>query len=68
MIERVKRKARVFVGDSIVRKTENALNKGDSMVVCFPGAKIEAVTERVEKIMGPGKGGSILAQCQGFYQ
>ena len=30
------------------------------MVVCFPVAIIEAITERVKKIMGPGKGGSIL--------
>ena len=29
-------------------------------MVCFPGVKIQATTERVEKIMGPGKGGSIL--------
>ena len=34
--------------------------KGDSMVVCFPGAKIEDITERIKKVMGPGKGGSIL--------
>ena len=33
------RKARVFVGDSIVRKTDRALNKGDDAVVCIPGAK-----------------------------
>ena len=26
----------------------------------FPGTKIEDITERVEKILGPGKGGSIL--------
>ena len=30
------------------------------MVVCFPGAKIEVITEKVEKIMGHDKGGSIL--------
>ena len=30
------------------------------MVACFPGDKDRAVTERVEKIMGPSKGGSIL--------
>ena len=30
------------------------------MVVCFPGAKIEATTGRVGKIMGHSKGGSIL--------
>ena len=29
------------------------------MVVCFPGAKIEAIRERVEKMIGSGKG-SIL--------
>ena len=33
------------------------------MVVCFPGATIEAITERVEKILGPGKGGSILVHA-----
>ena len=59
MIEGVRR-ARVFVGDSIVRKTDKALNKGDNVAVCFPRAKIEATTERVEKIVGPGKGISIL--------
>ena len=48
------------VGDSIVRKTDRALNKGDDMVVCFRGAKIEAITEREEQIVGAGKGGSIL--------
>ena len=50
----------MFVGDSIVRKTDRALNKGDDVVVCFPGAKIEAITERLQKIVGLGKGGSIL--------
>ena len=41
----------VFVEDSIVRK---------AVVVCLPGAKIEAITERVENIVGSGKGGSVL--------
>ncbi|KAI0238503.1 hypothetical protein LSAT2_010802 [Lamellibrachia satsuma] len=43
---------RVFVGDSIVRKTDRVLNKGDDVVVCLPGAKIEAITERVKNIVG----------------
>ena len=63
VIEGVRRKARVFVGDSIVRKTDRALNKGDDVVVCFPEAKIESITERVDKIVGPGKGGSILVHA-----
>ena len=50
----------VFVGDSIARKTDRVLNKGDDVVVCLPGAKIEAITERVENIVGLGKGGSVL--------
>ena len=54
------RRARVFVGDSKVRKTDRTLNKGDNVVVCFLGAKIEAITKRVKKIVGPGKGSSIL--------
>ena len=50
----------IYVGDSIVRKTDTRLNKGKDVVVCLPGARIEHVTERVEKIMGRGKGGTIL--------
>ena len=46
VINRVRKRARVFVGDSIVRTTDKVLNKGDGVVVCLPGAKIEAITER----------------------
>ncbi|KAI0215715.1 hypothetical protein LSAT2_032224 [Lamellibrachia satsuma] len=52
VIEGVRKRARVFVGDSIVRKTDRVLNKGGDVVVCLPGAKIEAITERVKKIVG----------------
>ena len=48
------------MGDSIVRKTDTRLSKEEDVVVCLPGARIEHVTERVEKIMGRGKGGTIL--------
>ena len=48
------------MGDSIVRKADSRLNKGEDVVVCLPGARIEHVTDRVEKIMGRGKGGTIL--------
>ena len=60
VIEGVRKRARVFVGDSIVRKTDRVLNKGDDVVVCLPGAKIEAITERVKNIVGSGKSGSVL--------
>ena len=60
VIEGVRKRARVFVGDSIIRKTDRVLNKGDDVVVCLPGAKIEAITERVKNIVGSGKGGSVL--------
>ena len=42
------------------RKTDKRLSKEEDVVVCLPGARIEHVTERVEKIMGRGKGGTIL--------
>ena len=48
------------MGDSIVRKTDTRLSRGEDVVVCLPGARIEHVTERVEQIMGRGYGGSIL--------
>ena len=44
MIEGIKRNATTYVGDSIVRKTDAILNKGEDVVVCLPGARIEHVT------------------------
>ena len=35
VIEGVRKRAREFVGDSIGRKTERVLNKGDDVVVCL---------------------------------
>ena len=52
------------MGDSIVRKTDSRLSKGEDVVVCLPGARIEHVTERVEQVMGTGKGGSILVHVR----
>ena len=52
VIEGVRKRAMVFVGDSIFKKTDRALNKGDDVVVCLYGAKIQAITERVENIVG----------------
>ena len=46
VIDGIKRKSRIFVGDSIVRKTDSRLSKGEDVVVCLPGARIEHVTER----------------------
>ena len=39
MIEGMRKRARVFVGDSIIRKTNVVLNKADDVVVCLLGAK-----------------------------
>ena len=55
VIEGIKRNATTYVGDYIARKTYSRLNKGEDGVVCLPGARIEHVTESVEKIMGRGK-------------
>ena len=58
MIEGALRTERVFMGDSILRKTDRTLSKGE--VVCLPGARIEHVTKRVENVFGHGQGRSIL--------
>ena len=60
MIDGIKRNSIICVEDSIVRKIDTRLSKGEDVVVCLPGARIEHVTERVEQIMGRGNGGSIL--------
>ena len=45
------------MGDSILRKTYRTLSKGEDIVVCLPGARIEHVTERAENVLGHGQGG-----------
>ena len=60
VIDCIKRNTTIYVGDSIIRKTDTRLVKEEDVVVCLPGARIEHVTERVEKIMGRGNGGTIL--------
>ena len=60
MIDGFKRNSTIYVGDSIVRKTDTRLSKGKDVVLSLPGARKAHVTERVENIMGRGNGGSIL--------
>ena len=47
VIEGALRTERVFMGDFILRKTDKTLSKGEDVVVCLPGARIEHVNERV---------------------
>ena len=56
------------MGDSIDRKTDSRLSKGEDIVVCLPGARIEHVTERVEQVMGTGKEGRIDTSSRGDEQ
>ena len=60
VIDGIKRNSTIYVGDSIVRKTDSTLNKDEDIIVCLPGARIEHVTERVQRIMGRGNGGTLL--------
>ena len=65
VIDGCERTTTIYVGDSIVRKTDTRLGKGKDVVVCLPGARIEHVTERVEKIMGRGEGGTMDTGTRG---
>ena len=40
VIDGIKRNSRIYVGDSIVRKTDTRLSNGEDVVVCVPGARI----------------------------
>ena len=60
VIDGIKRNTTIYVGDSIIRKTDLRLSTGEDVLVCLPGARIEHVTERVENIMGRVNGGTIL--------
>ena len=46
VIDGIKRNSRIYVGDSIVRKTDTRLSKEEDVLVCLPGARREHVTER----------------------
>ena len=62
VIEGALRTERVFMGDSILRKTDMTLSKGEDVVVCLPVTRIEHVTERVENVLGHGHGGFIVVR------
>ena len=64
VIEGALRTERVFMGDSILRKTDKTLSKSKYVVICLPGDRIEHVTRRVENILGHGQGGSIFFTCR----
>ena len=40
------RRARVFMGDSIIRKVDKIVNRGDDITVCLPGAKLEDIAAK----------------------
>ena len=54
------RKARIFMGDSIVTKVDKIVNRGDDITVCLPGAKVEDIAEKAGQVMGGGTGGAVL--------
>ncbi|KAI0222830.1 hypothetical protein LSAT2_025923 [Lamellibrachia satsuma] len=54
------RKARVFMGDSIIRKVDKIVNRGDDITVCLPGPKVEDIAEKAGQVMGGGTGGAVL--------
>ena len=54
------RKDQVFMWDSIIRKVDKIVNRGDDITVCLPGAKIEVIAAKAGQVMGGGKGGAVL--------
>ena len=62
-IERVRSRAWVFWGDSIVKEKDRALGKGDDVVVCFPLANKLGYKREGGKIVGPGKEESVFVHA-----
>ena len=62
------RKARVFMGDSIIMKVDEIVNRGNEITVCLPGAKMEDIAEKAGQVLGGGTGGAVLVcgneQCR----
>ena len=52
------------MGESSLRKTDKTLSKGEHVVVFLPGAMIEHVPERVEKLLGHGPGRIYISTCR----
>ena len=48
------------MGDSIVRKVDKIVNRGDDITVYLPGATIEDIAEKAGQAMGGGTGGAVL--------
>ena len=46
--------------DSIIRKVDTIVNRGDDITVCLPGAKIEDIAENEGKVIGGGTGDAVL--------
>ena len=45
--------------DSIIRKVDKIVNRGDDITVCLPGSEIEDIAEKAEQVMGGGTGGAV---------
>ena len=54
------RKARVFMGYSVIRKVDKIGNKGNDITLCLPVAKIEDIAAKAGQVMGGGMGGAVL--------
>ena len=46
--------------DSIIRKVDKVVNRGEDITVCIPVAKIEDVADKAGQVMGGGTGGAVL--------
>ena len=53
-------KARIFMGDSVIRKLDKVVNRGEDIMVCLPGTKTGDVAEKAGQVMGGDTGGSVL--------
>ena len=55
--------ARIFMGDSIIRKVDKVINKGEDITVCIPGEKYRGCSREGRTGHGWWHGGCCSRAC-----
>ena len=52
------------MGNSVIRKVDKVVNRGEDITVYLPGAKLEDVSEKAGQVMSGGTGSAILVHVE----
>ena len=52
------------MGDSIIRKLDKVVNRGENIMVCLQGTQIDGVAEKAGQVIGGGTGSAVLVHVE----